>query len=76
MENWALMIGFDRKKSDIIQRTSMNYGICIHLVEDMAGAVEALERRKDYLIVMLFLDSQDILDHIKIIRVLTRVIFI
>lgn len=73
MEKWALMIGFDHKKSNLIQRAGMNYGICIHLAEDMAGAVEALERNKDYHIVMLFLDGQDILDHIKVIRVLTRV---
>lgn len=73
MEKWALVIGIDGKKSDIVRRTGMNYGICIHLVEDMAGAVEALERKNDYLIVMLFLDSQDILDYIKVLRVLTGV---
>ncbi|MCI8741034.1 MAG: response regulator transcription factor [Lachnospiraceae bacterium] len=73
MEKWALTVGCDHRKSDIMERTALNYGVCIHTVEDMAGAVEELERNKDYLVVMLFLDSQDILDYIKVIRILTGI---
>lgn len=71
MEKLALTVGCDSKKSSMMERACLDYGVSVCTVRDTAGAVEELERNKGYLLVILFLDSPDILDAIKVIRVLT-----
>lgn len=73
MEKLALTVGCDSRRSSMMEQVCLDYGVSVCTVKDTAGAVEELGRNKSYLLVILFLDSPDILDSIKVIRVLTRV---
>ena len=73
MEKLALTVGCDSRRSSMMERLCLDYGVSVCTVKDTAGAVEELGKNKAYLLVILFLDSPDILESIKVIRVLTRV---
>lgn len=72
MEKWALAVCHDEQKFEAVQEECLNYCIFIRMVNDSAGVVKELTIKKDFLLVIVFLDNQNFLDIIKIIRILTK----
>jgi DNA-binding response OmpR family regulator len=67
MENWILVVGYDRDAFDAAQREWLKYNVLLHMTDTLAEAAVQLSRR-DYLAVAVSVAMPDLLPSIQIMR--------
>lgn len=67
-----LIISHNKEKFYEMQRECLQYGVLLHLVENIKAAIKELLRSQNYLLVLFFLNDLDIIENLKKIREITK----
>lgn len=67
-----LIISHNKEKFYEMQRECQQYGVLLHMVENIKAAIKELLRSQNYLLVLFFLNDLDIIEHLKKIRKITK----
>lgn len=67
-----LIISHNKEKFYEMQRECQQYGVLLHMVENIKATIKELLRSQNYLLVLFFLNDLDIIEHLKKIREITK----
>lgn len=71
MEKYVLVIGYEKEKYNEIQKEWLKYGIHTHMEEEIPGALLALSRQDNYILIDIFVGDVECIIPIKMLRGLT-----
>ena len=75
MENWILIVGYDRPHFDTAQKEWVKYNVFLHLAVTAADAIEKFSARR-YLAVIASYDLPDMMSLIKVVRETEQIPFV